>query len=283
MSCACSSNNTVTPASSEASGRARFLNQCRAICDRRASTVNIEGSGGRGHTTGLELFRIFLLDLFNPVSPFHYKLVALNCRHSDRRPLTDDKGCCQSGGVLDINKAAGFVMSDFKRNKLRKWLFSKTAEGVTPESDIESDDDEDDDDQEVPLPSQSSESFDQFAYPSSSQVGDDGKAKRKTTKQRLCLLAYLSARAREGPVHFKAAWDLLIRSDEMLLHLCGCGLGKDTSFKGCVSPSHLKLGSQELNNAHTHIHFTFASAQSVEGYRTIQSAVAANAEFADVF
>jgi len=73
-------------------------------------------------------------------------------------------------------------------------------------------------------------------------------------------------------VAFREAFKGLTTSSDALLHLCGCGLG-DADHPGCVTGSHLKLASLDLNLEHTHLHFTLRLATSSVGYKQMLDAI----------
>lgn len=72
------------------------------------------------------------------------------------------------------------------------------------------------------------------------------------------VLGYL-AQFRYDPAVLAIHYRLLRDSPAPLLHLCGCGICNDGQ-KGCIEPSHLRLGTQEENLNHTHWHAVLKAA-----------------------
>jgi hypothetical protein len=267
-------------------GRKKWLKELRAICDRKATVVAAAGHGSKGNNSGLEILRLYLRDVFSEVGdkPRLFPMKELECRHQDADFRPSHVEACYAGGTIDKGKAQGFVLSDFKK-KLRRWLVSCT-DGEDLEAGLSDEDKLSSEEEEViqvvvPEGSQVSDSsWDPLKYPSSTPV--EG-SRRRSTKARLMVLTYLhqhSATAHE----FREAFKALTTSDDALLHLCGCGLGSDAS-RGCITGSHLKLASLELNRDHTHVHFTLRLATTGEGYQSMLQAIRGSrgGEFDDVF
>ena len=267
-------------------GRKKWLREIRAICDRR-STMVVIADGGRGQHSGLELFRFFLIDVFSESGGRKlYPLKEMECRHQlpSFRPVGVTP--CLTGGTKDKGKAQGFVLSDLKKH-LRAWLAERTM-GENLEaglSDGESDSEDDTIDvkasQVTAGSSSRTSSWDPVKYPSSQPV--EGKA-RKSTKGRLMVLSYLNHHAHSADA-FREAFKALTTSDAALLHLCGCGLS-GTNAPACVTGSHLKLASLELNREHTHLHFVLRLAsESSEKYQAMLGALCGckDSLFDDVF
>jgi len=281
------------------------LQSCRAICDRMSSRVDALNTGARGQHDGRELFRLFLIELFSenykPAAGKSAQLVfsKLNCRHEDPgfRPVGTSQ--CVSAGTLEAGKASGFVMSDFRRNKLRPWLKSKIPLQGDAFLGVSSDDEDmkdeeldgleaDDSDHRL-QPQVPTSDFDADGFPSSQpyKLDKDGNrvASRVSTKARVCMLSYLHSRS-GTPEEFKEAWRALVRTKDPLVHLCGCGLGWKTdkaTFVGCCKGDHLKLASQELNLEHTKVHFALGLAKTSKGYQGMLKGIRESADFDDVF
>ena len=271
-----------TKTDSDVGNRKEFLNSLRAICDRWA--VHVKVDGGEGVVVdGLEVLRRFMRDTLPPKGK-KFPLQECECRHR-RGFLPPGLEMCRTSGTVDKNKAQGFVMSDFKRS-LREWLRPKQRDPNSIVSDIEdSDSEEEAGDMEEVQSSQpiSLSSFDTAQYPSSPQPGDSGYT-RKSTKQRLPVLFYLLYHS-DTCESFKLAFKQLCKPDLYLVHLCGCGLNTDTLRGACVVGSHLKLAPLELNREHVHFHFVLAQLPSKESYLATLNAIrgGSDGKYDDVF
>jgi len=257
--------------SSAANGRKLFLGHLRATCERWSSQVDLSFLSGlpAGQAEGLEVLRLFIRDILARPGMSaseaerngkKFPLSECQCRH---RSVGTPEGVdpCYTGGVRDAGKAQAFVMEDF-RAALLKWLKGHQStsidlsdvEAVEIESDGESSQDE-------PEPTSSFQAADY----SSTDFLAVGRKRRSTTKQRLTVLTYLSHHS-DTLAEFKVAFKALCNSENSLLHLCGCGLSNETHPSSCVTGSHLKLESHDLNQDHTHLHFTLRLASTRDGY-----------------
>jgi hypothetical protein len=256
-----------------AEGRKLFLGHLRATCERYSSKVDLGefGAGPIGRVEGLDILRLFLRDvLAKPemsslqceVQGKKFPLSACSCRHkivgvpSGLQP-------CYTGGIKDNKKAQAFVMEDF-RIVLLKWLRAHLVDSTDTVSDVEEMHGEEVESEEDNEPSQAT-SFIPSDYPSSPFLASDRKKKRVTTKQRLVVLQYLRHHSQSFAA-FRVAYKALCDPNVNLLHLCGCGISDSEHPNGCVTGSHLKLASQELNRDHVHVHFTLKLASSREKY-----------------
>lgn len=81
--------------------------------------------------------------------------------------------------------------------------------------------------------------------------------RQSSTKMRVATLAILRQHTANAGA-FKRAYAWLRSQDDLVLHLCGCGIkftnSDGESCSGCVEPSHLMLGSSELNRTHLIFH-----------------------------
>ena len=264
----------------EEEGRRKWLKQLRAMCDRKSTVVVVNGVG---NLSGLELLRLFVLDVFSELGTGKkvFPMKKMECRHESDEFRPVDVIACYTSGIKDKGKAQGFVISDLKK-KLRHWLNDRTISD-NPEADLSDESTEADSvAEDVMSPTLlPPSSWDPEKYPSSQTAGD-GVA-RKSTKGRLVVLTYLHHHA-ETQVAFRKAFKGLTTSDDALLHLCGCGLGT-SEYAGCVTGSHLKLASLDLNREHTHLHFTLRLATSGVGYRQMLEAISGSNDgvYDDVF
>jgi hypothetical protein len=84
---------------------------------------------------------------------------------------------------------------------------------------------------------------------------DSGR--QSSTKMRVATLAILKRWTGDLEL-FKSMFTWLRNYDELVLHLCGCGIkftnSDGVSCSGCVEPTHLMLGSSELNRTHLIFH-----------------------------
>ncbi|KAK9350385.1 hypothetical protein V1523DRAFT_429097 [Lipomyces doorenjongii] len=232
------------------SGRKLWLRELRGICDRRSESAGLDG---------LCLLRRFIRDVMDLSSPFClFPTSPMCCRHSYDRFLPDGLDPCLVAGVKDAGKASAFVKHDLKV-KLREWLDGKHY-GADENSDWDS---------EIDGYCPSSQSFDADNYPSSLP---DGKS-RLSTKARVIVLSYLF-RYSDDDSSFKRAYKELEQSGLELLHLCGCGICS-SSQRGCVTPSHLMLGSRLLNEDHKSVHFVLRLATSADEYRNLHKSISA--------
>jgi len=281
MSEPASKRRKLEPKSDE-EGRKRWLKQLRAMCDRKSTVVMV---GGVGNLSGLELLRLFVLDVFSDSGAYKkvFPMMKLECRHETEEFRPVGITACYTSGTKDKGKAQGFVLSDLKK-KLRQWLNDRTISDK-PEADLSDDDSDDGTATEreyspvVPsLPPSSS--WDASKYPSSQTAGDGA---RKSTKARLVVLTYLHHHSTSKDT-FREAFKALTTSNDALLHLCGCGLA-NADLNGCVTGSHLKLASLDLNREHTHLHFTMRLATSGEGYSQMLQSISGSAggAYDDVF
>lgn len=232
-------------AGGDAGGRKVFLNKLRAICNRVA--VHCQPAGG-GLRDGKELLRLFIRDAMGPSSK-RWTPRDLECRHAGMRP--DGVEMCQTAGTRDMGKANAFLIRTLKSD-LRKWLKAKKTDPNFDWSESESEEDDeggdefDDDVVELRVPTSS---FNADDYPSSQP-----EKSQISTKQRLTLLTYLLAHS-ESRADFSQALRDLGDKTLCLVHLCGCGISSTELPNGaCVTGSHLKLASAEVNRIHTHYH-----------------------------
>lgn len=266
---------------SDEEGRKKWLKQLRAMCDRKSTVVMVNGVG---NLSGLELLRLFLLDVFSDLDAYKkvFLMTKLECRHESEEFRPIGVTACYTSGTKDKGKAQGFVLSDLKK-RLRQWLNGKTISD-NPEADLSDDDSGEDTATEREsspvVPSLPPSSWDASKYPSSQTAGD---GTRKSTKARLVVLTYLHHHS-QSKVAFREAYKALTTSDDALLHLCGCGLAT-ADLTGCVTGSHLKLASLDLNREHTHLHFTMRLATSGEGYSQMLQSISGSAggAYDDVF
>lgn len=260
--------------------RKKFLNDLRAICDRWAVHVSVDGS--QVVVDGKELLRLFLRDTLLPATGSKFPLKECKCRHA-KGFLPPGKDKCLTGGTVDAGKAQAFVMSDLKK-ALRQWLQSRkrhTAEVTEVEDSEEEDSDNDAAGESQPL---TESSYAQSAYPSSPLKPGDLGYVRKSTKQRLTVLQYLVSHS-DTRVSFDRAFKQLCEPDLHLVHLCGCGLNIDGLHGACVTGSHLKLAPSELNRDHVHFHFVLHAAPSQDAYLRMWGAIQGSdgGKFDDVF
>jgi len=262
----------------EAGSRKQFLNSLRAICDRWASHVHIEGSGGA--IDGKELLRSFLRETLPPKGK-KFPLQECDCRHKDGF-LPSGKEMCRTSGTVDNGKGQAFVMSDFKQS-LRQWLKSKQKNPTIVVTDVE-DSDSDEEDEEPRSQPISISSYEANKYPSSPLKPGDATWKRKSTKQRLAVLFYLLSHS-DNRDAFNSAYKKLCESDLYLVHLCGCGINTESLHGACVEGSHLKLASALLNREHVHYHFVLSQLSTKESYLATLCAIKGGADgnFDDVF
>lgn len=265
----------------EVHSRKKLLNDLRAICDRWAVHVEVDNSTTHHVVDGKELLRMFLRDILLPPKEKKFSLQECKCRHGEGH-LPPGKDMCMTGGTVDAGKANAFVMSDLKQT-LRTWLKSKKKHSLVEVTDVEDSDIEisDDEGESQPFPESS---YTVSAYPSSPLKPGDVGYKRKSTKQRLCVLTYLVSHS-DTRDSFNRAFKQLCEPDLHLVHLCGCGLNIDGLKGACVTGSHLKLAPAELNREHVHYHYVLQMAPSKDAYLKIWDAIRGSAEgrFDDVF
>lgn len=264
----------------EAGSRKQFLHSLRAICDRWAIHVHIEGS--EGVADGKELLRYFLRETLPPKGK-KFPLRECECRHKDGF-LPSGKEMCKTSGTVDNGKAQAFVMSDFKQS-LRLWLKSKQKSNATLVTDVEdSSVEEENEVEETSSQPVSLSSYDADRYPSSPLKPGDANWRRKSTKQRLAVLFYLLSHSDKRDA-FNSAFKQLCAPGLHLVHLCGCGLNTETLHGACIVGSHLKLARAELNREHVHYHFVLSHLSSKESYLAALSAIkgGAGGKFDDVF
>jgi hypothetical protein len=264
----------------ETSGRKLFLNQLRAICDRRAVNVKVDDLLEEGEEVGVvdgrEVLRLYLRDRLQS----RYRLSDCECRHGDGRH-PPEMGMCQTGGTVDNGKASSFVMSDFKKD-LYAWLDGRKRyqNFVATDPEFDADDDEDDDLGLGP----SEPLYDSRQYPSSQPHAGQFGYRRKTTKQRLTILQYLHSHS-HSRADFISAFRQLGDPDLYLVHLCGCGINTQSLKGACVRGSHMKLASAELNRDHIHYHFVLENASSKESYEALLAGMKGSLEgkYDDIF
>jgi len=257
--------------------RKKFLNDLRAICDRWAVHVKVDDS--MVAVDGKEVLRAFLRDILLPPPGKKFPLKECGCRHG-KGLLPPGKEMCMTAGTVDTGKANAFVMFDLKQ-MLRSWLNSKKRHSVEV-TDVEDSSEGGSDDECETQPLESS--YNPLAYPSSPLKPGDIGFKRKSTKQRLAILFYLLHHSGDR-VSFSRAFKELCDPELHLVHLCGCGLSIDGLKGSCVTGSHLKLASAELNREHVHYHFVLQLAPSKEAYLQLWSAIKGSEDgrFDDVF
>lgn len=265
----------------QTSGRKHFLNQLRAICDRRAVNVVVDDLYGEdeevGVVDGREVLRLFLrVRLLR-----RYRLSDCDCRHKDGRHPPEME-MCQTGGTVDSGKASAFVMADFKKD-LYEWLDGRKRCQNYVVSDVELAEDEDEED-DLDLAGFSQPPYDPRHYPSSQPRPREFGYMRKTTKQRLTVLQYLYSHS-QSRATFNLAFRELCDPKLHLVHLCGCGINTESLRGSCVTGSHMKLASAELNREHVHYHFVLENAPSNESYRTLLAGMkgSLDGKFDDVF
>lgn len=100
-------------------------------------------------------------------------------------------------------------------------------------------------------------------HPSSDRGTQVEEGRERSTKMRVATLAYLlRAFSLAGKRGLKLTFMRLRSCEDAVLHLCGCGIkftNEDgESCSGCVEPTHLMLGSSQLN----HLHLTFHKAMT---------------------
>lgn len=250
--------------------RAVWLKSLRAKCARRMT--------GTGCDNDLDILRRWVIELFSESGP--YPLKSLACRHSQSTRRPDGVTVCRSTGTKDANKAMGIVLFDLKKH-LRVYIEKKLG-GKIKSVDLADDSDDDDEDFEdgesddeaqtvrplkrgrYELP-ESQVSVEE--YPTSSP-----NQKRVSTKVRVHVLTYLLAHS-EDITQFEMAYRQLVQTDNVVLHLCGCGVSKGGN--SCVEPTHLELGQQSVNMAHTAIHAALCNdALEDSDYVTLQHLLA---------
>jgi hypothetical protein len=261
--------------------RKKMLNDLRAICDRWAVHVKLDDSTTQV-VDGKELLRVFLLETLLPPKGKKFPMRECKCRHAGGL-LPEGKDMCMTAGTVDAGKANAFVMSDLKQT-LRSWLSSKKRHSVEVTDVDDSDEEgseEDADEESQPFPKSS---YTESAYPSSPLKPGDVGYKRKSTKQRLAVLHYLTSHS-DDRVSFNRAFKQLCEPELHLVHLCGCGLSIDGLKGACVTGSHLKLASAELNREHVHYHFVLQKAPSKDAYLKIWDSIQGSegGRFDDVF
>ena len=255
-----------------AKGRKLFLGHLRATCERWSSQVDLGSMSGKpaGQAEGLDVLRLFIRDtLTRPgtaeaeASGKKFPLSECQCRHTRVVGTPEGVDPCFTGGVKDAGKAQSFVMEDF-RVTLLKWLKARQISSVELSDvepvEVESDGESSEDEPEAPT-----SSFQVADYSSTDFLAPGRTKRRTTTKQRLTVLTYLLHHS-DTLVEFKAAFKALCKSDAGLLHLCGCGISNDDHPMSCVTGSHLKLESQDLNQDHTHLHFALRLVSTRDGY-----------------
>ena len=245
----------------DSDGRSKYLKQLRAICDC-ASTASLTAFELKqiknADRHGLELLRLFLIDLFDPtIVPPLSKVICrreLDCRHNAKSCLPPGKLNCWTAGTSDAKKANSFRKDSIK-NTLRMWLKNRaTSELVLSDSDSSSGiDSRLTEDECYPISRSSSikilSSFDPADFPSS--LPRD----RISTKQRVHLLSYMRKYSIDIDDFYKT-FKCLIRNQpkQEIAHLCGCGLSNETVADTCVEPSHLTLCTHDSNLQHIPYH-----------------------------
>lgn len=96
-------------------------------------------------------------------------------------------------------------------------------------------------------------------FATSSDPGTQVESGRQSsTKMRVATLAMLKQWTDDPRGMFRDMFSLLRNSDDSVLHLCGCGIkftnSNGENCSGCVEPSHLMLGTPDLNRTHLIFH-----------------------------
>jgi len=96
-------------------------------------------------------------------------------------------------------------------------------------------------------------------FATSSDLGTQVQSGRQSsTKMRVATLAMLKQWTDDPTGMFKTMFSWLRNQDDSVLHLCGCGTkftnSNGETCSGCVEPSHLMLGSPDLNRTHLVFH-----------------------------
>jgi hypothetical protein len=197
-----------------------------------------------------------------------HRLSNLNCRHDPQGTSHSYNGSlpCTTTGVRDKGKAMKFVSFDL-RILAREWcadngfnLLEVADRDVrhSPAFHAGGGDSSTDDDF---IDSASAGDDDTWAFrmglgmsrfSSSSPLRSSQEEERRLTGLRVHVLAFLS-NFWDDPVQLEMHWELLVTTQEPLLHLCGCGICHDQD-RACTEPSHLRLGTRQVNDYQTAWH-----------------------------
>jgi len=117
-----------------------------------------------------------------------------------------------------------------------------------------------------PLRPHSGSTADPFFSSPPVNPGKKTKSRFDSSQMTVHTLAYLRKFTGDLPRLSFETRRLIKDEHLMVLHLCGCGIARDKHAPGCTEPSHLILGTRDLNQDHEHAHWMLFIAKNTLDY-----------------